>query len=99
MSIEIARAIGGLPGLTAVVTIMTGITMAVVGPLRFGSCSASALPKHGGLALGVSGHGIATARAFSESEAPGSFASIGTALNASLTAALVPLAVWAVGLM
>jgi putative effector of murein hydrolase len=98
VSIEIARGIGGLPGLTAVVTIMTGITTAVVGPYVLDLLGVRA-PETRGLALGVSGHGIATARAFSESEAAGSFASIGTALNASLTAALVPLAVWALGLM
>lgn len=56
-------------------------------------------PETRGLAVGGSSHGIVTARAFSESEVAGSFASIGTALNASLTAAPEPLAVWAFGTM
>jgi putative effector of murein hydrolase len=98
VSIEIARTIGGLPGLTAGVTILTGITTAVLGPYLLDFFNVRA-PETRGLALGVAGHGIATARAFSESEVAGSFASIGTALNASLTAALVPLAVAALGLL
>ena len=76
---------------------MTGIITAVVGPYVLDLLGVRA-PETRGLALGVSGHGIATARAFSESEVAGSCASIGTALNASLAAALVPLAVWALGL-
>lgn len=98
VSIEIARTIGGLPGLTAAVTILTGIMTAVLAPYLLDLFGVKAAETRG-LALGVAGHGIATARAFSESEVAGSFASIGTALNASLTAALVPLAVAALGLL
>jgi putative effector of murein hydrolase len=48
-------------------------------------------------ALGIASHGIATARAFSEGEIAGSFAGLGMALNAVLTAMVVPLVVRAFG--
>jgi putative effector of murein hydrolase len=40
--------------------------------------------------MGVASHGIATARAFTESEVAGSFAGLGMVLNAILTALIVP---------
>jgi putative effector of murein hydrolase len=51
------------------------------------------------LALGVASHGIATARAFSESETTGCWASLAMGLNAILTAILVPLIVSALGMV
>jgi putative effector of murein hydrolase len=47
-------------------------------------------PEARGFALGVASHGIATARAFTESEIAGSFAGLGMVLNAILTALIVP---------
>lgn len=97
VSIETSRAVGGLPGLTATLTISTGIIGAVLGPYVLDWLGVRD-PEARGLALGVAAHGIGTARAFSEGAVSGSFASVGTALNAPLTAMLVPLAVWALGL-
>ena len=92
ISMAISEKIGGVPALTAVLTILTGIT---------GACLASyVLPIVGikewharGFAMGLSSHGIATARAFQENEIAGSFASLAMALNGIATAALVPLIV------
>jgi predicted murein hydrolase (TIGR00659 family) len=89
VSIEIARLIGGMPAVTAVLTILTGITGAVVGPTILALAGVRA-PEARGFALGVASHGIATARAFAEGEVAGSFAGLGMALNAVLTALLVP---------
>jgi len=89
VSIEIARIIGGMPAVTAVLTILTGIIGAVIGPFIL-DLSGIRAPEARGFALGVASHGIATARAFCESEVAGSFASLGMALNAMLTALLVP---------
>jgi putative effector of murein hydrolase len=47
-------------------------------------------PEARGFALGIAGHGIATAQAFTEGEVAGSFASLGMVLNAILTALAVP---------
>jgi putative effector of murein hydrolase len=97
VSIEISSLIGGAPAVTATLTILTGIIGAIAGPYVLNLCGIHA-PEARGFALGVASHGIATARAFSESEVAGSFAGLGMALNAVLTALAVPPIVGALGL-
>jgi predicted murein hydrolase (TIGR00659 family) len=89
ISMEVSRLVGGIPALTAALTIATGITGAVIGPYVLDVMRVRASEARG-FALGVTSHGIATARAFHESEVAGSFASLGMGLNAVLTALLVP---------
>jgi predicted murein hydrolase (TIGR00659 family) len=89
VSMEISRLIGGAPAVTATLTIMTGIIGAVGGPYVLNALRIHA-PEARGFAMGVASHGIATARAFTESEVAGSFAGLGMVLNAILTALLVP---------
>ena len=92
ISMAIAEKTGGVPALTAVLTISTGIT---------GACLAGYVLRlvgikewHArGFAMGLSSHGIATASAFQENEIAGTFASLAMALNGIATAALVPLIV------
>jgi len=92
ISMAIAEKTGGVPALTAVLTISTGIT---------GACLASYVLRligikewHArGFAMGLASHGIATATAFQENEIAGTFASLAMALNGIATAALVPLIV------
>ena len=92
ISMAIAEKIGGVPALTAVLTISTGIT---------GACFAGYVLRllgikewHArGFAMGLSGHGIATASAFQENEITGTFASLAMALNGIATSAMVPLIV------
>jgi predicted murein hydrolase (TIGR00659 family) len=89
VSMEISRLIGGTPAVTGVFTILTGITGAMFGPYVLDLASVRS-PEARGFAMGVVSHGIATARAFSESEIAGSFSGLGMALNAVLTALIVP---------
>jgi predicted murein hydrolase (TIGR00659 family) len=96
VSMEIARLIGGAPAVTGVLTILTGIIGAVAGPYVL-DLAGVRTPEARGFALGVAAHGIATARAFSEGEIAGSFAGLGMALNAVLTALTVPLVIRAFG--
>ena len=98
VSMEIARLIGGAPAVTGVLTILTGIIGAVAGPYVL-DLAQIRTPEARGFALGIASHGIATARAFSEGEIAGSFAGLGMALNAVLTAMVVPLVVRAFGLV
>jgi putative effector of murein hydrolase len=85
----IAEQLGGLPTLTAVVVILTGIT---------GAMTASGLLKlvrirdarASGLAIGIAAHGIGTARAFQISEVAGAFSGLAMGLNALATAILLP---------
>jgi predicted murein hydrolase (TIGR00659 family) len=97
VSMEISRLIGGAPAVTGVLTILTGIMGAVAGPYVL-SLARVHTPEARGFALGIASHGIATARAFSEGEIAGSFAGLGMALNAVLTALLVPPIISAFGL-
>ncbi|HWK60604.1 MAG TPA: LrgB family protein, partial [Eoetvoesiella sp.] len=55
-------------------------------------------PIASGFALGVTSHGIGTARAFEYSQTAGAFAGLGMGLNGALTAMLIPLIVWILGL-
>jgi putative effector of murein hydrolase len=91
VAVGIADHLGGLPGLTAVVVIMTGIFGAIAGP---GLLAASGVrdERAVGFALGLASHAIGTARAFQLSERAGAFASVGMILNALLTVALAPVA-------
>jgi predicted murein hydrolase (TIGR00659 family) len=92
ISMAISERIGGIPSLTAVLTISTGILGACIGSyvLRFTGVREW---RACGFALGLSSHGIATARAFQENEVAGTFASLAMALNGVATAVLVPLLV------
>lgn len=92
VAIGISEQLGGLPTLTAVLVILTGIFGAmVVTPLM------NALKirdwRARGFAVGVASHGIGTARAIQVNETAGAFAAIGMALNAVLTSILVPIVV------
>ena len=97
IAIGIAQELGGEPSLTAVFVIMAGISVAVIGiPLL------RLIGEHDGavkgFAMGVAGHGIATARAFQHGQSAGAYAGLGMGLNATLTALLAPLVAWLLGL-
>ena len=89
-----AEKIGGLPSLTAVLVMATGIIGAVsatalLNLLRIRDYSVR------GFATGVAAHGIGTARAFQVNQEAGAFAALGMGLNGVLTAILVPvMAAW-----
>lgn len=89
IAMAISSEIGGLPGLTAVLVILTGITGAVlVTPLM----NLLGLKDYAarGFAAGVASHGIGAARAFQVDELAGTFAGLGLALNGLVTAVLAP---------
>jgi predicted murein hydrolase (TIGR00659 family) len=90
VAMGISEEIGGIPSLTAVLVIFTGITGALMAtPLM------DALRRRNyaarGFAVGLASHGLGTARAFQVSELAGVFAGLAMALNGLLTAILVPL--------
>lgn len=92
IAMAISEQIGGLPGLTAVLVILTGVTGAIiVTPLM----NALGLKDYAarGFAAGVASHGIGTARAFQVNELAGTLAGIGLALNGLVTAVLAPVLV------
>lgn len=90
VALAVSETIGGVPALTAALVILTGILGAVAGPgllrlLRIRSEIA------GGLALGISAHGIGTARALVDSPTAGAFSALAMALSAVITPVLVAL--------
>ena len=92
VALGISEALGGIPALTAVLVILTGIIGAVtvtplMNMLRITDWRAR------GFAVGVAAHGIGTARAFQVNPVAGAYAGIAMALNALLTSLIVPLLV------
>jgi len=98
IAMGIAERIGGIPSLTAVLVIVTGILGAVGARYVFDAMRVRD-PAIRGFAIGVASHGIGTARAFQVNEQSGAFAALAMGLNGALTALLVPaLSGWLVGL-
>ncbi len=95
VAMGIAEKIGGLPSLTAVLVVATGILGAVVGTKLFDLLGIRDDSVRG-VAMGVTSHGIGTARAFQVSREMGAFAGLAMALSAFATALLLP---WLVRLL
>lgn len=90
IAMGIAERIGGIPSLTAVLVIITGVLGAVGARAVFDALKVRD-PAIRGFAIGVASHGIGTARAFQVNEQSGAFAALAMGLNGALTAILVPL--------
>ncbi len=89
IAMGVAEKIGGIPSLTAVLVILTGILGAMGFPAFFRLIK---IRNHAvqGFAVGLAAHGLGTARAFLVSEEMGAFAALGMGLNGVLTAVLLP---------
>lgn len=90
VSIAISAEIGGIPALTAALTIIAGITAAMVGPWVLDRVGVRDVRARG-IAMGTTSHGIGTARALQEGVTEGAFSALSMALAALATSALVPL--------
>lgn len=92
VSMAIAGQIGGIPAVTGVLTVLTGIIGALISVYVLRALGIKD-PAARGFGMGLAGLGIATARAFRESETAGAFSGLGMTLNAVATAVLTPLLV------
>ena len=92
VAMGITEQLGGLPSLTAVLVIVTGILGAMAGPMVLNWVGVKDWAARG-LAIGTASHGIGTARAFQVNEVAGAFSGLAMGLNALATAVLLPL-VW-----
>jgi len=90
IAMGISERIGGLPSLTAVLVILTGILGAMLATPLLNALGIRDWRARG-FAAGVAAHGIGTARAFHVSEVAGTFAGVAMGLNGLATAFLVPL--------
>lgn len=92
LAVTATEAIGGVPAIAVAVVLVTGFVAALVGPafLRaLGVDDETAI----GLAVGTTGHGIATAEVARLSDAMGGAAALAMTVNGLVTAILLPL-VW-----
>ena len=94
IAMGIAEKIGGLPSLTAVLVILTGMTGAMFTTYMLNLLGVKDWRARG-LAIGVASHGIGTARAILVHPLAGAFAGLAMGLNGIATALLLPLlATW-----
>lgn len=98
IAMGIAEKIGGLPSLTAVLVLITGIVGAT---LAHGIFRLLKIADHsiGGFAMGVAAHGLGTASAFQKSNEMGAFSGLAMGVSGALTAILLPLALNLLGII
>jgi predicted murein hydrolase (TIGR00659 family) len=89
VAMGISERIGGLPSLTAVLVVTTGIIGAVLGTRLFDLMRIRDDSVRG-IAMGVAAHGIGTARAFQVSAEMGAFAGLAMALSAFTASVILP---------
>ncbi|MFD2261688.1 LrgB family protein [Lacibacterium aquatile] len=89
VAMGVSEQLGGLPSLTAVAVILTGIIGAM---LATGTLNLLRIKdwRIRGFATGVAAHGIGTARAIQVNEVAGAFSGLAMGLNALATAILIP---------
>ncbi|MFH5184600.1 LrgB family protein [Paenibacillus sp. TAB 01] len=91
VSLEISRQAGGIPELTVVLTVLTGLIGSMIGPelLRWAGVRDDISL---GTAIGTASHGIGTARVIRDSELQGSISGFAMGIAAILTSVLfIPL--------
>ncbi len=92
IAMGISEQVGGLPSLTAVIVILTGIVGATIAQevLSITRIRESSIR---GFAIGLASHGIGTARAFQIDAEAGAFSGLAMGLNGAVTAITAPLIV------
>lgn len=97
IAMGIAEKLGGIPSLTAVLVILTGILGAVLGPLFLNLIQVRSRIARG-FSMGMASHGIGTARVLEEGNLEGAMGGLGISLNGMATAIFTPLIVyWLIG--
>lgn len=90
IAMGISEKTGGLPTLTAVFVVITGILGAILGSTLFKLFKIQD-DSVKGVAMGVTAHGLGTARSFQLSPEMGAFAGLAMALSATIAPFLLPL--------
>jgi predicted murein hydrolase (TIGR00659 family) len=94
VAMSISEQLGGIPSLTAVIVILTGIIGAMLGPMVLTWLKINDWSVRG-LAIGTASHGIGTARALQVNELAGAFSGLAMGLNALATAIILPV-LWSI---
>ena len=89
MGIELSKEIGGIPAVTVIAIVVTGITGAIVAPFV---CRVFRIKDEiaQGLAIGTSSHAVGTARAMEMGEIQGAMSSLAIGVTGIITAVIAP---------
>ena len=90
IAVEASERLGGIPSITALGVIFTGITGAVAGPAILKLLRIKT-PTAKGIAMGTSSHAIGTSRALEMGETEGAVSGLAIGLAAIITVAAAPL--------
>lgn len=88
VGMAVAETLGGVPALTAVIVVFSGVLGAMVATPLLNALHITDWRARG-FAVGVSAHGAGAARAFEVHPVAGAYAGVGMALNAVATATLL----------
>lgn len=93
IAMGISEKIGGLPSLTAVLVMVTGVVGVISAKYVLNFLK---IKDHGvrGFSIGVAAHGMGIARAFQVSEEAGAFAGVAMALTALASSIVFPVMLW-----
>ncbi|WP_292053395.1 MULTISPECIES: LrgB family protein [unclassified Brevundimonas] len=92
VGMAVAETLGGIPALAAVIIVFSGVLGAMIATPLMNAMRMRDYRVRG-FAVGVSAHGVGSARAFQVSDVAGAYAGLGMALNAVMTAALLSIIV------
>ncbi|MBQ7443785.1 MAG: LrgB family protein [Bacteroidaceae bacterium] len=97
IAMEVCRAMGGIPSLTAAIVVTVGLFGAVFG-FKVLEVWHVKNPYSQGLSIGTASHAVGTSRAMEKGQTYGTYASLGLILNGLLTALLAPLVLRLMGI-
>lgn len=89
IAMEVTKAIGGIPSLTAAVVVSVGLMCAVCGYRTMGFARVKS-PVAQGLSMGTAAHAIGTVTSMDRSQLHGAYASLGLTMNGIFTSLLTP---------
>lgn len=90
IAMEVTKAVGGIPSLTAAVVVCVGLMCAVCGFKTMGFARVKN-PVAQGLSMGTAAHALGTATSMDHSQIHGAYASLGLTLNGIFTSLLTPM--------
>ncbi|MBO8439046.1 MAG: LrgB family protein [bacterium] len=89
IAMEVTKAIGGIPSLTAAVVVCVGLFGGIIG-VKVMRLFRISRPQSQGLSLGAASHAVGTDTAMKISEVHGAYASLGLIINGLFTSLLTP---------
>lgn len=89
IAMEVTKALGGIPSLTAAVVVGVGLLCAVCGYRTMGFARVKS-PVAQGLSMGTAAHALGTATSMDKSQLHGAYASLGLTLNGIFTSLFTP---------